>query len=98
MGLTDTSEFPLHMLKRWDLTLLRLRCLCWAVLVSVSLTVCPTQKAFSVAVQHAELYLDLLFLWLNSLLQVSAFGKEWDYRCVELVQVLCFWSAQAVSH
>lgn len=57
-----------------------------------------TESFFSVAVQHAELYLDLLFLWLNSLLQVSAFGREWDNTCMGLVQVLCSWSAQAVSH
>lgn len=63
MHLTDISVFPLCRLKRCDLTLLRLRCLWWAVLVSVSLTVSPMQKVSFLQLYNMEtFYLELLFL------------------------------------
>ena len=91
--------FPLCGLKRCDLTLLRLRCLWWAVLVSVSLTVSPMQKVSFLQLYNMEtFYLELLFLAAKqSTAGLSAFGRECDNKCMGLCLVLYFWSAQAVS-
>lgn len=63
MHLTDTSVFRLHRLRRCELTLLRRRCLCWAVLVAVSLTASPVQEASFLQLCNVETsYLELLFL------------------------------------
>lgn len=54
---------PLHRLKRCDLTLLRPRCLCWTVPVSVSLKFIPEQRVYFLELYNMEtFYLELLFL------------------------------------
>lgn len=63
MYLTGTAVLPLPRLKSYELTLLRPRCLCWAVLVSVSLTVAPMQKISFLQLYNIEtFYPELLFL------------------------------------